>query len=108
MGSHSTLSSLSVTIFLLLSLDSSLSLSSLFGGLKNQTGGGADNLIICTIRYAVHYTRVYDTVLVDKVGKLDTLADYNSDNLITRSVIPSPQQTVREEEEEEARDAKLI
>ena len=74
MGSHSSLSYQRVGIFLLLSLDSSLSLSNLFGGLKNQTGG-ADNLIICTIRYAVHYTRVYDTVLVDKVGQLDSWTD---------------------------------
>ena len=63
------LPSLRVAICLFLTLDSSLSLSNLFGGLKNKTSG-ADNLIICTIRYPVHYTRVYDTVLVDKVGKL--------------------------------------
>ena len=68
MGSLS-LSSLRVAIFLFFIADSSLSLSNLFGGLKNQTSG-ADNLIICTIRYAVHYTRVYDTVLVDKVRKV--------------------------------------
>ena len=110
MGSqHSPLSSPRVAIFLFLFLHSSLSLSNLFGGLKNKTGGGADNLIICTIRYAVHYTRVYDTVLVDKVGQLVSRTE-NCDNLITRSVIPSPQPTAREEEEGEgeARDAKLI
>ena len=68
MGSLSSLSPLRLPIFLFFIADSSLSLSNLFGGLKNQTSGGADNLIICTIRYQVHYTRVYDTVLVDKVG----------------------------------------
>ena len=56
----------------------------------------------------MHYTRVYDTVLVDKVGQLVSRTE-NCDNLITRSVIPSPQPTAREEVEEgEARDAKLI
>ena len=45
----SCLTSLRLTIFLVSTLDSSLSLSNLFSGLKNQTSGSGENLIICTI-----------------------------------------------------------
>ena len=87
MGSLSSLSPLRLPIFLFFIADSSLSLSNLFGGLKNQTSGGADNLIICTIRYQVHYTRVYDTVLVDKVGRLAVIAV--AGNLIKPAAVSS-------------------
>ena len=67
MGSLSTLLVL-VVLFCSLVVPS-LSFGNLFGGVKNTSNsGGTDNLIICTVRYAVHYSRVYDTILVDKVS----------------------------------------
>ena len=67
MGSLSTLLVL-VVLFCFLVVPS-LSFGNLFGGVKNTSNsGGTDNLIICTVRYAVHYSRVYDTILVDKVS----------------------------------------
>ena len=67
MGSLSTLLVL-VVLFCFLVVPS-LSFGNLFGGVKNTSNsGGTDNLIICTVRYTVHYSRVYDTILVDKVS----------------------------------------
>ena len=67
MGSLSTLLVL-VVLFCSLVVPS-LSFGNLFGGVKNTSNsGGTDNLIICTVRYTVHYSRVYDTILVDKVS----------------------------------------
>ena len=63
-----SLSALLVAILFCYIVDPSESLANLFSGLKNSNKSGAtDNLIICTVRYQVHYSRVYDTVLVDKV-----------------------------------------
>ena len=65
-----SLSALIVVVLFCSIVDPSKSLANLFGGLKNSSkSGGTDNLIICTVRYAVHYSRVYDTILVDKVGE---------------------------------------
>ena len=48
-----------------------LGLSQLLSGLKpsNSASNSAteSNMILCTVRHAVHYAQVYDTVLVDKV-----------------------------------------
>ena len=55
-------------------------LNSLFG---DKTSGGSSasstNMILCTVRHAVHYARVYDTVLVNKVG----LTNISNINLFT-------------------------
>ena len=57
-------------------------LNSLFG---DKTSGGSSasstNMILCTVRHAVHYARVYDTVLVNKVG----LTNISNINLFTAS-----------------------
>ena len=43
------------------------SLNSLFGDKGSGASGSKDNMILCTVRHSVHYARVYDTVLVNKV-----------------------------------------
>ena len=60
-------------LLLLVTQISGLGLSQLLGGLKpsnsgSNTGASNPNMILCTVRHAVHYAQVYDTVLVDKVN----------------------------------------
>ena len=42
-------------------------LSSLFGDKGSDGSDSKNNMILCTVRHSVHYARVYDTVLVNKV-----------------------------------------
>lgn len=44
------------------------SLNSLFGDKgSSDSSASNNNMILCTVRHSVHYARVYDTVLVNKV-----------------------------------------
>ena len=64
------------------------SLNSLFGDKgSSDSSASQNNMILCTVRHSVHYARVYDTVLVNKVLMTKWLNLPTQYNILISSIV---------------------